>query len=42
MAQRVREGLAKIPGVRFRSPAEINFVRVTLPQPVWDRLVSEG
>ena len=42
MAQRVREGLAKIPGVRFRSPTEINFVLVTLPQPVWDGLVAEG
>ncbi len=42
MAQRVREGLAKIPGVRFRSPTEINFVLVSLPQPVWDGLVAEG
>jgi threonine aldolase len=42
MAQRVREGLAKIPGVRFPSPTEINFVLVTLPQPVWDGLVAEG
>ncbi len=42
MAQRVREGLAKIPGVRFRSPTEINFVLVGLPQPVWDGLVAEG
>ena len=42
MAQRVREGLATIPGVRFRSPTEINFVLVTLPQPVWDALVAEG
>src|SRR5262245_30368778 len=42
MAQRVREGLAAIPGVRFRSPTEINFVLVTLPQPVWDGLVAEG
>jgi threonine aldolase len=42
MAQRVREGLARIPGVRFRSPTEINFVLVTLPQPVWDGLVAEG
>ena len=29
MAQRVREGLATIPGVRFRSPTEINFVLVS-------------
>ena len=42
MAQRVREGLATIPGVRFRSPTEINFVLVSLPQPVWDGLVAEG
>ncbi len=42
MAQRVREGLARIPGVRFRSPTEINFVLVALPQPVWDGLVAEG
>jgi threonine aldolase len=42
MAQRVREGLAKIPGARFRSPTEINFVLVTLPQAVWDGLVAEG
>ena len=42
MAQRVREGLARIPGVQFRSPTEINFVLVTLPQPVWDGLVAEG
>ena len=42
MAQRVKNGLARIPGVRFRSPTEINFVLVTLPQPVWDGLVAEG
>ena len=42
MAQRVREGLAKIPGVRFRGPTEINFALVSLPQPVWDGLVAEG
>jgi threonine aldolase len=42
MAQRVREGLAKIPGIRFRSPTEINFVLVALPQAVWDGLVAEG
>jgi len=42
MAQRVREGLARIPGVRFRSPTEINFVLVALPQAVWDGLVAEG
>jgi threonine aldolase len=42
MAQRVREGLAKIPGVRFPSPTEINLVLVALPQPVWDGLVAEG
>jgi threonine aldolase len=42
MAQRVREGLARIPGVRFASPTEINLVLVALPQPVWDGLVAEG
>ena len=42
MAQRVREGLAKIPGVKFRGPAEINFILVVLPKPVWDGLVAEG
>jgi threonine aldolase len=42
MARRVREGLAAIPGVRFRSATEINFVLVTLPQPVWDGLVADG
>ena len=42
MAQRVRDGLASIPGVRFRGPTEINFVLVALPQPVWDGLVAEG
>ena len=42
MAQRVRDGLAKIPGVRFPSPTEINLVLVALPQPVWDGLVAEG
>ena len=42
MAQRVREGLARIPGVRFRGPTEINLVLAALPQPVWDGLVAEG
>jgi threonine aldolase len=28
--------------VRFRSPTEINFVLVSLPQPVWDGLVADG
>jgi threonine aldolase len=42
MAQRVREGLARIPGVRFRGPTEINLVLVALPQPVWDGLVADG
>jgi threonine aldolase len=42
MAQRVREGLARIPGVRFRSPTEMNLVLVALPQPVWDGLVADG
>jgi threonine aldolase len=42
MAQRVRDGLARIPGVRFRGPTEINLVLVALPQPVWDGLVAEG
>jgi threonine aldolase len=42
MAQRVRDGLAAIPGVRFRGPTEINFVLVALPQPIWDGLVAEG
>src|SRR3989442_3159269 len=42
MAQRLRDGLAKIPGVRFRGPTEINFALVSLPQPVWDGLVAEG
>jgi threonine aldolase len=28
--------------VRFRSATEINFVLVTLPQPVWDGLVADG
>jgi threonine aldolase len=42
MAQRVREGLARIPGVRFRTPTEINLVLVALPQTVWDGLVAEG
>ena len=42
MAQRVREGLAKISGVRFPSPTEINLVLVALPQPIWDGLVAEG
>jgi len=42
MAQRVRDGLARIPGVRFRGPTEINLVIVALPQPVWDGLVAEG
>jgi threonine aldolase len=42
MARRVRDGLAAIPGVRFRGPAEINFVLVALPQPIWDGLVAEG
>jgi threonine aldolase len=42
MAQRVRQGLAPIPGVRFRGPTEINLVLVALPQPVWDGLVAEG
>ena len=42
MAQRVREGLVGIPGVRFRGPSEINFVLVSLPPPVWDGLVAEG
>jgi threonine aldolase len=42
MAQRVREGLARIPGVRFWSPTEVNFVLVALPQAIWDGLVAEG
>jgi threonine aldolase len=42
MAQRVREGLVKIPGARFRTPTEINLVLVALPRPVWDGLVAEG
>ncbi len=42
MAQRIREGLARIPGVRFPSPTEINLVLVALPQPVWDGLVADG
>jgi threonine aldolase len=42
MAERVREGLARIPGVRFRGPTELNLVLVALPQPVWDGLVAEG
>ena len=42
MAQRVREGLSRIPGVRFRGPTDINLVLVTLPQPVWDGLVADG
>jgi threonine aldolase len=42
MAQRVREGLAHIPGVRFWSPTEVNFVLVALPKAVWDGLVAEG
>jgi threonine aldolase len=42
MAQRVREGLARIPGVRFPGPTEINLVLARLPQPVWDGLVADG
>jgi len=42
MAQRIREGLARIPGVRFPSPTDINLVLVALPQPVWDGLVADG
>jgi len=42
MAQRVREGLAAIPGVRFPAPTEINLVLVKLPSPVWDGLLAEG
>jgi threonine aldolase len=42
MAQRVRDGLATIPGVRFRGPTEINFVLAALPQRIWDGLVAEG
>jgi threonine aldolase len=42
MAARVREGLARIAGVRFRGPTEINLVLAALPQPVWDGLVAEG
>jgi threonine aldolase len=42
MARRVRDGLAAIPGARFRGPTEINFVLVALPQPIWDGLVAEG
>ena len=42
MARRVRDGLAAIPGVRFRGPTEINFILVALPQPIWDGLVAEG
>ena len=42
MAQRLRDGLAPIPGVRFPAPTEINLVLVALPQPVWDGLVAEG
>jgi threonine aldolase len=42
MARRVRDGLAQIPGVRFRGPTEINFVLAALPQRIWDGLVAEG
>jgi len=42
MARRMRQGLARIPGVRFTGPTEINLVLVALPRPVWDGLVAEG
>jgi len=42
MARHVRDGLATIPGVRFRGPTEINFVLAALPQPIWDGLIAEG
>jgi threonine aldolase len=42
MARRIREGLARVPGVRFPSPTDINLVLVALPQPVWDGLVADG
>jgi threonine aldolase len=42
MARRVRDGLAALPGVRFRSPTEINLVIVALPRPVWDGLLADG
>ncbi len=41
MARRLRDGLATIPGVRFRGPTEINFVLAALPQPIWDGLIAE-
>jgi threonine aldolase len=42
MAQRLRAGLAAIPGVQFRGPTEINFVLVSLPEPIRNGLVAEG
>jgi len=42
MAQRLRDGLAAIPGVSFRGPTEINFVLAAVPQPICDELVAEG
>jgi threonine aldolase len=42
MAQRIRLGLERIPGIRFPHPTEINLVLAALPQPVWDGLVAEG
>src|ERR1051325_2949477 len=42
MARRLRDGLGAILGVRFRGPTEMNFVLVTLPQPIRDGLVAEG
>jgi len=42
MAQRLRDGIAAIPRVRFRGPTEINFVLAAVPQPVCDGLIAEG
>ncbi len=42
MARRLREGLSRIPGVRFHHPTEINFLLATLPAPVWEGLVADG
>jgi threonine aldolase len=42
MAERVRAGLAGLPGVHFPHPTEINLVLVRLPQPVADGLATDG
>jgi threonine aldolase len=42
MAQRLREQLALIPGIKFLAPTQANAVFAQLPKPAIDRLQGDG